>query len=322
MSDLISGSPKRALTLRFARTDAAALAADAPALGRLLHGVRVSDHAALPVALPVLAGPALESWTGAAMHSGEQDGLHWRADGDWLFAGLSLAEAGDEALQTATEALYRRMPELCAALGYAEPVKIWHYFAAINAGDGDAERYRRFCVGRASGINGRRWLAAATAVGVPQADAPLTVYWLASRHPVRLLENPRQTPAFEYPRAYGPVSPTFARAAWVEAAGQLFVSGTAAVVGHETRHAGDVLAQFAEIAANLQALVERAEREAGLAAGNLQAQGLKVYVRNPAALPALQASAAQLLPACPTLWLHGDISRRDLLVEVEGLYGI
>lgn len=317
MSDHSPGSWPCALKLRLS-DDAAA---DAGALGQLHHGRSSAGSGLLPIALPLLHGPALERWTGAAPQAGSDGDIHWRHDGDWLFAGLSLAEAGDDALEAATEALYRRMPGLCAELGYPHPVKIWHYFAAINAGEGDAERYRRFCVARARGIDGRRWLAAATAVGVPQADAPLTIYWLASRHAVQLLENPRQTPAFEYPRAYGPVSPTFARAAWVPAAGQLFVSGTAAVVGHESRHAGDVAAQLREIAANLAALVARAEREAGRPAGSLQARGCKIYVRRPEDLPALQKLAADLLPDCATVWLHGDISRRDLLVEVEGLYG-
>ena len=51
---------------------------------------------------------------------------------------------------------------------------MWNYLDAINEGDGDAERYRQFCVGRARGLgrpNGKR-LPAATAIGRQQTDAP------------------------------------------------------------------------------------------------------------------------------------------------------
>jgi hypothetical protein len=40
---------------------------------------------------------------------------------------------------------------------------------------------------------------------------------LCSRAPAIALENPRQTPAWQYPREYGPVSPGFSRGALLDA---------------------------------------------------------------------------------------------------------
>ncbi|MFN3368900.1 MAG: hypothetical protein ACK4ZX_05785, partial [Thermus sp.] len=32
-------------------------------------------------------------------------------------------------------------------------IRVWNYLGAINAGEGDAERYRRFCVGRDAAVD-------------------------------------------------------------------------------------------------------------------------------------------------------------------------
>jgi chorismate lyase/3-hydroxybenzoate synthase len=49
---------------------------------------------------------------------------------------------------------------------------------------------------------------------------------------------------------------------------------------------------------------------------------LKVYLRDAAALPELQAALARLLPnGVPRLILQGDICRRELAVEIDGFHG-
>jgi len=82
------------------------------------------------------------------------------------------------------------------------------------------------------------------------------VYFLASPARARALENPRQISAYRYPRDYGPDSPTFSRAAIAAATvgQQLFISGTASILGHESVHIGDAGAQARESAANIAAL--------------------------------------------------------------------
>lgn len=278
------------------------------------------------VALPVLAGAPYEHWQSArSQQRGVSDGIAYSEDGDWLMASIALNEDAAGGIEKAAAGIYRRLPAWLAARGYPHTVKIWHYLSEINRGDGDSERYRRFCIGRAEGMGGYPWLAAATAIGMPaqaQGLAPLTLYWLASRHEVCCIENPRQTPAFQYPREFGPVSPKFARAAWVGAASQLFVSGTAAIVGHQSAHAGSAVAQLGELVENLQAVVRQAECNAGLTPYSLQAEALKIYVRHREDLPALQAAAADRLPQVPTVWLQGDVCRADLLVEAEGIWGL
>ena len=91
------------------------------------------------------------------------------------------------------------------------------------------------------------------------------------------IETPRQVSAFRYPERYGARAPLFARATL--ACGMLFISGTASIVGHESRHAGDVAAQADEMLRNLEALLSQARRlGCALSPAELRA---KLYLRHP-----------------------------------------
>ena len=95
------------------------------------------------------------------------------------------------------------------------------------------------------------------------------------------------------------------------------MSGTASVVGHATVHAGDPVAQLDETGRNLEALLQ----SAGMPGA--QPLGLKLYVRQPENFSAARARALELFGAdAPLMCLHGDVCREDLLVEMEGLYGL
>jgi enamine deaminase RidA (YjgF/YER057c/UK114 family) len=137
-----------------------------------------------------------------------------------------------------------------------------------------------------------------------------------------MIENPRQTSAYHYPPKFGRHSPIFSRACvWGEAGGgRLFVSGTASIVGHETIHRGDVIAQTRETMVNIGALLEQANRLVGSSRYSLDGLKLKVYLRNPADLPDVEATLAELLqPAASIVYLQADVCREDLLVEIEAV---
>ena len=136
----------------------------------------------------------------------------------------------------------------------------------------------------------------------------LQVYWLAARVPGTPLENPRQISAYRYPRQYGPQPPSFARAMLPPAGGAmpLLLSGTAAIVGHESQHRDDVVAQLDETLANFDSLLGRGARASGRRCrrSSAPASRLKVYVRDrdemaavAAALDARLAGAGAAHPA-------------------------
>jgi len=282
-------------------------------------------------------GDVYEVWQFAGGAAAGEDpqggGLQVRRVGPWLFGSLRIRERdladdvaapGAAALVRATELAYREIFASIRAAGYPHLVRIWNYLPEINAQlDGD-ERYRHFNAARKAAFLGS---GQATAGGVPAACAlgsdagsPLSIYFLAARQPPIAIENPRQTSAYHYPTQYGKQPPIFARASLLPDAGgsTLFVSGTASIVGHETRHAGDPAAQTRESFANIAAVLEETNRVLGAPRYSLSAMTFKVYVRRPADLACIAAETAKILPGgVPIVYLRADVCREDLLVEIE-----
>ncbi len=162
-------------------------------------------------------------------------------------------------------------------------------------------------------------MPAACALGSP-AGSPISIYFLAARQPPTMIENPRQTSAYHYPPQYGVHSPIFSRACVLsESVGtNLFVSGTASIVGHETIHHGDVAAQTRETVANINALLDEANRVLGASRYSLDALKFKVYVRQPEDLGAIEGALSRALrPSASVVYLQADVCREDLLVEIE-----
>lgn len=292
----------------------------ATALARFAFGEARDD--AIRVPLLRLAGPRDETWAargGAAdVREGEHEGVRFCENGRWLLGSLRLP-AADDAEQAAFET-YGRMRAFLSRRPYPQLLRVWNFLDRLNHGQGDAERYRRFCVGRHRAIaepGFEATLPAATVIGTHEPG--LHLCFLAGCTPGLQIENPRQTSAFLYPREYGPVSPSFSRATLVERT--LLVSGTAAVVGHVTLHAGDARAQVAEVGQNLRALLDHAARHHFHGErGRWRAQALRVYLRRVEDLAAVLPLLPALAPGAPLAVMQGDISRADLLVEAEGAW--
>jgi enamine deaminase RidA (YjgF/YER057c/UK114 family) len=255
--------------------------------------------------------------------------VQYRSCGDVVFGCLNIEErevhADDEAqaLLRCTEIAYEEIFAALDATQHRHLIRIWNYVPAINAPAVGEERYRLFNSARQAAFrkSGRAVMGsvpAACALGSP-AGSPLCVYFLAARRPPMMIENPRQTSAYHYPPKFGRHSPTFSRACISSDARQanLFISGTASIVGHETMHPGDAAAQTRETLNNIEALLAEANRVAGSARYSLETLKLKVYVRHAADLAAIQSVLSRELRGGSPLYLQADICREDLLVEIE-----
>jgi chorismate lyase / 3-hydroxybenzoate synthase len=273
-----------------------------------------------------IADPEVQLSNGSA-----QAGLHYRYSHDVLFGCLSIQETAidaaskTEALLRATEIAYQEIFDALNETGHRHLVRIWNYLPDINAHADGEERYRHFNSARQSAFrkSGRAIIGtvpAACALGSPAGGA-LCIYFLAARQPPRMIENPRQTSAYHYPPKFGKHSPIFSRACvWGEGRdSKLFISGTASIVGHESIHAGDVGAQTRETMANIQALIQEANRAAGTSRFSLDGLQLKAYVRRPADLEVIEAALSELPRPASIVYLQADICREDLLVEIEAV---
>ncbi|WP_460831204.1 chorismate transformation enzyme, FkbO/Hyg5 family [Lysobacter humi (ex Lee et al. 2017)] len=314
------------LSVQYVHAPLDAVLADERVLAVIGFGERAmgADPRALRVALAPRGEAPLEVWRGVGpVEAGCVDGVAHAHDGALLFASMDVPEVGGDicgAAEHAYAALVRRTREL----GYPHLLRVWNYLDDITLGEGDDERYKRFCVGRARGLGpdfAARTLPAATAIGRVQGTGTLQVYWLAAREPGLPLENPRQVSAYRYPRQYGPQPPSFARAMLAPGDVPLLLSGTAAICGHESRHAGDVLAQLDETLANIDALVGVARRHRAFAASLGVASPLKAYVRDADELATVDEALAARLPLVPRLVLQARVCRRELRLEIDGCHG-
>jgi chorismate lyase/3-hydroxybenzoate synthase len=245
--------------------------------------------------------------------------------GEVMIGAGRIENAHGHALSNGADRLYDELLQAIGAHGYPHLLRLWNILEHINREEDGLERYRHFCVGRHAAFTRRRpdlaeRYPAASAIGSDSGG--LLVWFVAARSPGTPIENPNQVSAFRYPAQYGPQSPSFSRALvkrWRDGA-TLFVSGTASITGHETRHAGDLAAQIDRTADNLETLVHAAEAASG-AAFRLDAPTsiMKAYVRRPEDYPLVRDCVAQRLgPDANVLYLRADVCRAALLVEVDG----
>jgi chorismate lyase/3-hydroxybenzoate synthase len=276
------------------------------------------DPRFLQVALECFDAPApLEIWqVDAAVTHGIDGALRWSTGGGWLFAAIELDEAEHGGPSGTAQQAYEHLHRFVAAHSSRHVLRVWNYLGAINHGAGDAERYKQFCDGRAAGMGHffAEGFPAATAIGHHVSPHRLQIYLLACDQPGTRVENPRQVSAWRYPRQYGRTPPGFARAMTLPAQDALAISGTAAVVGHASAHQDDLDAQLEETLTNLEALLA----SANMATGFDTQSPLKAYVRHPTDASRVSEFLQRRLPGVPVLLLHGDICRRELLVEIDG----
>jgi len=290
-------------------------------------GTSPTDKPVLDIALDGRGHP---SGPGLDFLGGDYDHEFWTAPEDQLCA-IVLSEPDDPEADAAraAEVLYRKLIRALGESRFGYPLRLWNYLPAINHGQGDHERYRRFCVGRgraleAAGLNDAR-MCAATAIGSDQSrsDQPvMQLVALVGAAPGISIENPRQVSAWNYPRRYGPRQPAFARATGIDlenGRAGLLVSGTASVIGHATAHSGDSLAQTDEAASNLDALLGHAAgvmNRPHLARFNADSLA-RVYVRHAEDWSAIEQRLRKRWPDVKLCALRGDVCRGDLLVEIE-----
>jgi len=287
--------------------------------------VDADDPRQWTVGLPELGGSGTaEVWYSQhPLQLGSAHGIGWACNEEVLLAHLLIEAAAGAALDRATDAAYRRIFPFIRRQGYPYLLRVWNYFPDINLNENGLERYRAFCQGRHRALVAQsgdfaQGLPAACALGTRRGG--LLVYFLAAKVPGVQIENPRQVSAFHYPPQYGRKSPAFSRSvmvSWGTIGRHLLISGTASIVGHATHHAGDPHAQWHETLNNLEALLDRAGRQARTP---LRLSLLKAYVRDGIDVAILRDTLVRRLdPAIPILFLRADICRGDLLVEIEGL---
>jgi chorismate lyase/3-hydroxybenzoate synthase len=137
--------------------------------------------------------PALrEVWsTGELVRKGREGEIAFAQTDSVLFAQLSIPAASAIDLALATRQAYEQLLSFVRQAGFGHLLRMWNYLSEINDGEGDLERYRQFCLGRAQALHEAglddALPPAATAVGVRHSSSDLLIYLLAARQPGQAL---------------------------------------------------------------------------------------------------------------------------------------
>ena len=281
------------------------------------------DPRSVVIGQPAFDGcKAVEYWRSARpVETGRHGDIAFATDGRFLFGHIVLDETPGRCLEHPAHHAYTAMLKILGEFGGLHLLRIWNIVDAINEDQAGLERYRSFCVGRATALEaaGFTHQALPAASGVGSTAPGLMISFIAATDPGRQIENPRQVSAFLYPREHGPKSPSFSRALLYPLSQEkrlLFVSGTASIVGHNTMHRGDLDEQFDETCRNLEAVM-------GAADPACRFEALRVYVRH-------DDDADSVLERCrdyfgdqlPMIPLKSAICRRELLLEIEGVASV
>lgn len=278
---------------------------------------------------------AAEVWTTSRpTASGRYNGISYVHDGEYIFAAGRIPSScvyTELTREAYADALY-----VTRSLGYSKIARVWNYIHRINEDNAEnLEVYKDFVRGRAEAFEQyhipKAELPAATVIG--SLGGGIVFYFLASRSGVRVnIENPRQVAAYEYPRQYGPKSPGFARATYLaptgsdEESAQIYISGTASVLGHETVYEGDAGKQCQVALENIQHLISASNLSAyGISGGYelTDLRNIKVYVRHREDMETVREMCAEALsPDAAIMYLNLDICRSDLLMELEGVVNV
>lgn len=243
---------------------------------------------------------------------------------DLLFA--TYTDPGEAPMAAQAEMIYDELLSLVENAGFPHLLRIWHAIPRIHDNEDGLERYRQFNVGRTKayarhGSGPPSRFPAASVLGAGQGGIHL--FAIAAKAPGLTIENPNQVSAYRYPPIHGPSSPSFSRALVSGVAGKnlLFLSGTASITGHETRHVGKFEAQVRQTLDNLDALIDRAGAASGtrfvMKAGKAR---LRAYVRERGDYETARTCVeARLGHEVEVLYLQADICRRNLLFEMDGM---
>jgi enamine deaminase RidA (YjgF/YER057c/UK114 family) len=294
--------------------------------------------AALGVELWAVGGPGVTVQRyGPHLLSVESDGIRWIHCG-----GIRGDARADGAYEEALSAFRQMEQELATAgMGFDQVVRTWIYVNQITEGAAGRQRYQELNRARTDFYGNipfgrksrapwapKRSYPASTGIGTSGAQVVMACMALDSGRPdvfVMPLENPQQTPAYDYQAGYSPQSPKFSRAMAVVQGHfvSTLVSGTASIVNSKTCHPGDIVRQTEQTFENIERLIA-AENFArlGLAGAGATLKDiakLRVYVKRAEDYERCREVCERLLPRVPAIYLQADVCRPDLLMEIEAV---
>ncbi len=232
-------------------------------------------------------------------------------------------------LENASYQAYKKVFDFLSSNSDMNYLRAWNYIPHILRVDG-LERYREFNLGRWNAWqdfgpkfdDGTPIRPAATGIG--SFDNPLIVEAFFTKYPVVYIENPRQKQFVKYSQKWGPKPPVSARGTvHLHPDGpEVWIAGTASLLGEEVAHEGDVKEQTRETLRNIQTLISKENLQNYEIDANFTLQdltGIRVYIKNPQDLVIIKRIVESKLGTIDILYLQDDICRPGFLLEIEAI---
>jgi len=261
----------------------------------------------------------------------------------WIHCAHIVPNTGNGALYDRSLDAFGGLRQQLATRGarYDQIIRTWLYLGDIVGPEGDTQRYKELNRARTDFYRDLRFgmnhlppeinwpvYPASTGIGTDGKEVVMSSIAVSTnRDDVVLvpLENPLQTPAFDYREGYSPKSPKFCRAMAITASDHatIFVSGTASITDSETRYVDDVEGQTWQTLDNIAALIgnENFKRHGmpGLDATLDDMALVRVYIKRQEDYEVVRNVCEARLGELPTIYAVADVCRDDLLVEIEGM---
>ena len=278
----------------------------------------------LALEIPLLSGTARKPLLNQCATISESNGFIIGEYGNHM-AGIACIEV-DNSPEHPTLEVYNALINIT---GQRQIHRIWNYVPYINAEYNDLENYRSFNIGRHRAFvsaYGERYssrISPASAVGVNGTS--LAVAFIAGNDVMKNVENPEQTPAYNYPPEHGPKSPSFTRGSHGTVSGvpTPHLSGTASIKKDQSVSEDDFIGQYETTIDNMRLVTQSIGYPTALENGLGITREFTFYLRNEhdldAATDLFRATTGDSGIAC-TRFLHSDICRRELLLEIEGSF--
>lgn len=275
---------------------------------------------------PFLHGSYYEIWTSNEDISyGKYNDLHYATDGYHFFSAISMNDENrglDQIGKTAYDYIFQSIRKY----NYPYICRIWNFIPNINEISNGNERYKLYCYGRALAFQ-NNYEIYPSATGIGDFGDSINICSISTVENIhKNIENPNQTPAYKYPSAYGIKPPSFARATYSgysQNVNNIYISGTASILGHETVFKGDIKKQCDTTISNIEVLISQSNLQSYGIAQNYSLNDIdfiKVYIKNEDDFPIVKYVCTEAFSADKTIvYLKADICRQDLLVEIEGL---
>ena len=253
-------------------------------------------------------------------------------EGASVATGFTASNSGD--CETDSSLAFKTLQQLLDQTGFeiSDITRQWNYIEGILSDKAHHQNYQVFNDARTRFYQdhfSEKGYPAATGIGMKTGGVVIEYIAIRGKQIINVpIDNPQQIPAHKYPEnclkglptGDKKTTPKFERGRYVDLQGEeiYFISGTSAITGEKTKHAGDAAQQIRLTIDNIDRLVEK-DNLAGnnIPAPDLRYNYLRIYLKEKNDFEPVRRICLERYGNVPMVWLHANICRDDLTVEIE-----